>query len=309
MNRWLVIGGIALGVLLVLILAAAIVAQVKYRALFASPEVSHESIASEFTSFRARIQPALALDEITESVTRPRGVPGWAVPLALPYEASLLLDPDLVDAQLNYTLFINDRRFGPLLAQMVNDSGMLTALTAQGGIVEEETKKGSLLWKGQAPLPQASVDLVHEHWGIISPLSALRLEGGHFVEAVLDLRDGRGFAIVGWLTRDVPEKSPLHASQLVHFLKKMSDIRLDMDIQSQDLATVTLRIECRPESRDSDVNSLRFLLNTVYQQAEPSLESTYGIEIESDTAIEDLTLTGTYEVRHWKRLLPLLGLG
>jgi hypothetical protein len=143
---------------------------------------------------------------------------------------------------------------------------------------------------------------VREHWGIVKPLRPLDVEtprGSHFVEGVIDLRDGRGFAFLAqWLGHGQPPNSPLHPSQLVYMLNKLAWARFTADLASPEVMRIGLTLECRPEMDDADAESTAFLLNSVVGQA-----TGQGVQLEGEAEADGLTVRGAYTLRGYQRLL------
>lgn len=300
---------IASGVFVVLLLAAVLVADWRYGLLFPASRIPYADIASDRTAVRIRIDPAMARELIQRRYLDDSAVPSWAVPLVLPYEAAVLVAPDLNQRAAGVVVFVNERRAGPLLAQLATGSGALERPAGQirwepPALVSE--RRGSLLLEGSMPLSAEVVALVREHWGIVKPLSPLDVEtpaGTHFVEGVVDLRDGRGFAVLAQLLgHGQPPSSPLHPGQLVYLMNKLSWARFSVDLTSPEVLTLVLTLECRPEMDDADAQSTAFLLNTIQGQAAEGLRQ-QGMALEGTAEAEGLTVRGEYRLDGYQRLL------
>jgi len=303
---------LVVGVLLLVVLIAAVVLDVKYGLIRSSPRVSHESLSGPRTSFRARLEPALAEEFIVARYGARMPVPEWALPMVLPYEVAVLCDPDLTQNRMAVEVFVNDRRLGPVIARGANESGMLSRIRGvqwePPGFVRRE--RGVLLLEGEGALDGAVVSLVRERWGVVAPLSPLELgDEEHLFEAVLDFRDGRGFAVLAQAVgRGVPPSSPAHPSQLIILTEDIAHIRLYGDLVSVDTLHLQFRIECRPEVPDEDVSSLNFLIGAAYGQLQPSLKQVHGVDLEGGTEVDGSTIVGEYDLTHFERVLTLMGL-
>jgi len=298
------------GALLILAVAAV---DFRYGLLRSSPRINHTDYAPARSSFRLAIDPEPALPVLLPKLAAqnpPLPVPTPLLRYVMPYEIAFMADPDPSLLQSETVLFVNDRRLGPVLAQHSAQLG----ITQRFPRIQWETpglqreRRGVLMQTGAEPLSQRNLALLEEYWGTVSPLSSLELEGGHFMEAVMDLRDGRGFLLLAdWLGRGVPPDSLTHPTQLVHFVKNVATIRIFLNLPSESDLAVQFRIECRPEATDSDVNSLRFLLNSSFAQLQQALDAYYGISIEGAIEVEGLRILGAYRLSPVDRVLAAMG--
>lgn len=310
MKKWHVVGLIVLA-LLTLIIGIALILEVKYAALLPSPRVSHDTVASGRTVFRAQMEPRYAQGYLAKRFATVLGLPPWVLPRVLPREVVLLSDPDLTNASAAVTVFVNDQRLGPIIAQTINDSGVLTAhgpfSWSAAGMVRKS--RGVLLLEGAIPIQRGIVDLVRQHWGVVVPLSPLELEGGHLLEAVLDLRDGRGFALVAELVgRNAPPTGPAHPTQLVSVLGKIVVVHAFVDLAADNQLALQFRVECRPEVRDADVEFIKLLIDSAYKTFRADLDDRFRVQLAGGSEIDGVNILGFYTLTNFEPLLTAAGL-
>jgi hypothetical protein len=301
---------IALSAVLVvacLLLVVAAVLQLRYGALLPSPRIGHEDYVLSRTVCRVLIQPAEAQDMLSERIARRAGIPKWAVSMSLPHEVALMYDPDLTQGTMSVAVFVNTRRLDKAIVETANAQNMLDSLPIARW--DEEgvalVRPGVLLVEGQAPIRRNIVALVEENWGIVSPLTPLELDGGHFFEAVLDLRDGRGFPLIAsWMGESARPSDITHPTQLVVFMKDLASIRVSGDMMGPDEMRVVVAVESMPNVDSPDT----FLYNSVMAGVEQALEEYHGVQIEGEVNVEDLTITGTYAITNLEGLFAALGL-
>lgn len=299
--------GVCLGGLLVV----AVFLEIRYNFLFAAPRIAGEAVAPPRASFQLRIEPDLVKDYLARRYAAGTPVPERFVPYLLPYEIGLYMDPDLATAQTEIGVFVNARRLGPIIAQRVNQSGVLARIPDIVWSPPELTRprRGLLRLEGSMPVTADKIDLVREVWGIVTPLSPLPMMGGHALEAILDMRDGRGFVLAAeWIGKNAPPETLLHPTQIVPIAKNIAEARILADMESDNTLCVKLLIECRPEVPDSEVNSLCFLMNYITAHVKPNLKSICDVELTGTAEAEGLRVSGEYRLVPMDNLLSALGL-
>ena len=300
---------IVAGILALLLAVAALVADLKYEALRSAPLISHAQVASSRTSFRGRLIPERLPERIQARLAARAGIPPWLLKYALPHEISVWADPDLNAGSVAISLFINDRRFGPVLAEYLDSADSL------GGIMwghepVQRKHRGSIEMLGLMPISSPNIKLVRDEWGVVSPLKPLTLDETHMLDLVLDIRDGRGFALVAQLVDNarIPN-NPMPPSQLIYFFNDIAYLRASADLSDQNDATIHLCIECRPEATEGDVGSLHSLLRPLIEDDLTHwLEQTYGMHLTGELKMHGQQIVGDYRLARADQLLERLGL-
>ncbi len=299
--------------LVAILLIAAVVVDVRYNVLFASKVIPESAIASDYTSFRLRVEPARIQDYLVKTITRETGVPPWVVPRVMPrvmpYEIAILCDPDLNDKKIDTTLYINDQRLGPVIAEGIRTSGVLKNMGPvqwRSGSLERPCR-GELVIHGEIPVQDETVDLVRGRWHTPMPDTPLTLDGGHFVEFVLDQRDGRGFALLAEVFGADAKPGALNSpKEMLNLVKFVDTFHCYMDPVSS--KTMKLRFEAvfSPDASDSDVNSFKFLATlTMLQLVEP-LKKNYGVKLNGEAKVKGHSVIGEYRLENYPRLFDTI---
>jgi hypothetical protein len=302
---------VLLALVVVAVLGILVFAEWRYQMVLTSPRVDARNYALPHTSILIRLDPEPAKEYLVSRHLAPRGIPSWVAGMTMPREAQIQLDPDLTAAKSDLRLFVNTRRLGPLLAGVVNK----TALAAPPGDPSWDPdgmtspRRGAVLLDGEMRLGPATVELIRTYWGVMTPMLPLELRGGHLAEAVLDMRDGRGYAVLAELLgRNTSPQEIQHPSNLVHFFVKMDHVRIFADTTSDTELALTIEIECLPTLDPSEVNSLRGLVDLLYNQLRPMLQSELGVMLDGGAVVDGQTVRGTYILSDFNvlvdRILP-----
>ncbi|MBN2308293.1 MAG: hypothetical protein JXR94_04945, partial [Candidatus Hydrogenedentes bacterium] len=139
-TRWKILIGVLVS-LAALVIVAAIVADVKYEAIRPAPAVSHEAVAPPDATLRVVAWPPRAQEYLARHVLQKLGVSEGVVDKVMPYEAAVLLSPDLGTGEVGVSLFVNEQRLGPVVADFVKPADLQRAFPpiawAPEGMVRE----------------------------------------------------------------------------------------------------------------------------------------------------------------------------
>ena len=304
---------IVLLVVVIAVLIAAGILQGKYEAIISAPYVSHESVAGAHTSARIVIKPLLAEDYIARRLLVPQGVPSWVADRVLPREAVLLCDTNIETGDTLLTLFLNEQRLGPVIQEKVNETGFQRRIPditwSPEGLVRNG--RGSMTLDGAIRLPPAALDTVHNQWGIVQPMKPLEIEGEHFVEAVLDNRDGAAFALLCGLYLKgggvPPNQFNILDPNVVKGVKNIACLRLAVDIKSDTELGVGVRVECGPAASEDAVQSIKFLLDQARAAARTALKQDFGADLSGGFNREALAVVGQFTISPFEPILKWLG--
>ncbi|MCP4645899.1 MAG: hypothetical protein GY851_35975 [bacterium] len=260
---------IALGVLAILVLVvliALIVLDAKFDLVRSAPRVSHETVARPTSSSRIVLDPGKAAGYLARHVVVDPNLSEGTLSFALPHEAALLIDPDLETSRANVTLFVNEKRLGPVIVDQANRAGIASMVPfmrfAKPGM--EYKSRGTLTLDAQLPLHTHYVTIVKEEWGRVDPLTPPTVEGGHLLEAVFDNRDGSFFALFTSLySRLAPGRLAYDPKALAKNLWIISLVRIQADLVSDDELKLRVVLECGPQAEEGDVAGLAFVLGTL----------------------------------------------
>jgi len=309
---------IALVVLLVLAAAAVITAGVAYVKLNSQYGISeaaavpHEKLATKDTRARVVLKP----EKLAPFV--PKYLPAHAVPLPswlpsnpesilaklLPREIALLEGAEYSKGSVGLTLFVNERRLGPFIAQQLNQSGILRELNMikwdEKSFVAPE--RGIVKVNGVLPIPDGLEEKVLETWKHELEGKPIIIEGDHLLELALDNRNGEIMTLIGAGAKAAKQDWKMlmensYAQTGLAILPNIHAIRLNADVVEVNKAKINLRVEGTQEAG----NQLEFLVNMFgLPLLKQNLEDSYGIKLDGqpkwDSAqnafIGEFTLTG-----------------
>lgn len=306
MKKGCVVVLIFLVIILVGLLVAAVIVDSKYGAVMTSPEVSHETLVTPETKVRIVLKPELAKDLIIAEVRKTYDVPEMALGMALPYEIAALLSVDSENSELETTLFINEKRFGPEIARQVNAAALLSRLT-QVQWAEEGTKyekAGVISANGTTPLHSEIYDLIWEVWGKPQSMPALAIQDGHLIEIMVDNRDGGASAILGTIIAlSGGNWQALKKESSIESMLSVSNIHIYADLVGNDTLKFHVRVKCN-EAPFSLRALIPFILNSEEDRAlKWRLSTQYGLTMTGEGEWKDSIYEGDYTISNLNVLL------
>ncbi len=293
---------VLVGVIAVLLLVAGAALAVMYQranqrfGLSEAEPVSHETVADMSTRLRVVARPEQVTPLLQAYIPKDRmptlpfvsalGLDfSKALEMLMPREVALLSGSDFGQGQLRLTLFVNERRGGPAIAENLDLSDLLGRIPVVAWTATRfrMPRRGVLLLDGQIPIPEEVESVVLESWSHRMEGAPLSLSGGHLLEAVLDNRNGElmtlGASIaqglgVDW--RQAMKQPPLSMAGPV--VEKVREIRLHVDPEGLDALTGELRISGPPE-----VGGLSFLINiAVAEYVAKPLKEEHGMDLSGE---------------------------
>jgi len=297
-------------VLLVLLVVAVgvalVVANSKFQAITASPVVSHATLVTPDTRLQIVAKVPMMKDIIEQQFLKDTGVPPQILPLALPYEAAVLVDVDNILDEIKMSLFINDKRLAPIIMQFLNDAQLPPPLNAWFPNPMEARGRGTLVREGTTQPDPAIMDYVKQHWPNASVVEPLDIEGGHMVEAALDNRDGGLMEIIGTV-------AAAQGTDVVEQLKALKDqtgfdveaipatikfLRVQADVTPDDTLEVHIALDCEKDMAP--------IILMGFQMGFPSLRDKAGkagIDVKGGAALKGTVIEGDYSVPNFSVLL------
>ncbi len=307
MNRAKIVLGLSLLILVT------VVAGLDYRfsIIVSCPRVPGDELAPPQSVFRLLIQPDRLQDYALKHYGEAVPIPKWLVTKVLPYEISIFMDPDVSVAQTRVFVYANERRLGRIFVNAVNQSGALSRIPdvtwQPPGLVRE--KRGKVWLEGTVPIPPDPIKTMRTEWGIISPFSPILMKNEHAVEALLDMRDGRGFLLLSdWFGRNAPPGSELHPDQLVPIARNIATVWISANVVPEETLSVRVVVECRPEASDSDAGSIAFLMNYISAELNRTLKRVCKAELSGTAEASGIQVTGDYQLAPLENLLRGLGM-
>lgn len=295
---------IVLAVLLAGVVGVLLVMDSRFKVLLSSPRVSHETVVSPETT-----RGVLVIDvPLAKSlIQRKFNVPGWALPMALPYEAAVVVDVDRFLGDVNMKVFINDKRLAPVICEFSKNLKLPVPFDSWFKEPMKQERRGVLLREGMTVCGRQMRATIEKQWKDAAVDGTLEIEGGHLLEAVLDNRDGAALAVASVLcdTQGINLNDGLDETAL-GFLAAISDYRLQADLVSENELAVRVLIECAPSADPSMAGMLQALIEMglMSEQVKQNAER-LGCSYTGSTSLDGNTVVAEYKV-NIERLLARL---
>ncbi len=261
---------------------------------------SHARFVGDTTRARIIIRPLLAQDLFEASFPTDRKPPAWLLARVLPHELAFIFSPKIADRQSEILLYINEQRFGPVVANIMNQSGIMGQYDYlrwdPPGLKME--RRGSIVANGTLNIPAPVSETAMRSWGLVQGLEPLDVDGGHFLEAVFDNRDGGAFALMcalydyGMLG---DPQAPLE-DEVETFLS-IASIHVSADATVSGDLDLIVRLESAPSARGADIDANAFNLEVAIGEFSRVLRESYGAEVRGRAFTEGATVTGRYTVK------------
>ena len=301
---------IAAALLAIALVAAAIYVEIRYALIRTSPRVDLAELADD-PSIIAVINPALALEQIRPLITERAGfpVPDWIVRRVLPYEATVVTISNYDDDEIDLTLFLNLRRFGPAIERQVNAAGLRQIVPEihwnQDGLVE--ISPGVLSAAGSVPMELEAQEAAWFLWSQKFKPTSMPFQGTHFIEVVMDNRDGGAYLAVASILQafDISlDKSQTDIS--LSSLKFVTKARMYVDITPADLLLCHLAIEVRPDTVNRlGVINLKVGIDELMSQWGETLSKEHGLTLEGKSSWNDNVMLFNYRLKSAGKALQL----
>jgi hypothetical protein len=272
-----------LGILAALALIAVVllfVADNRYEFLFASPRKSHSTYVNERTSILAVVNPAhavpLILDRLGENAP-----PQSVLAKLLPYEAALLISPDVRLGPVDVTLFVNTRRLAPVIAEQSVHAGIPQAVpfvtwTSTGF---QPAGAGVLTMTGITDIDRATLGEVRAEWGVVTLPSRPSIDGSHMLEAIIDNRDGTLYAVVSALAAKNLIELPVAKDEIRKTVAPVAIIRATGDLSDVETLSIRMTVECQATAEEGQVTAVSFTLGALLSELAKALQQAYGASL------------------------------
>jgi hypothetical protein len=309
---------IVLAILILLMVGLGVAAGVAYYkadeqfGLSEAPMISHEDFAVKQTHIRARLLPEKLQDLIiakvpAEKLNLPSGMPAdmeKIVSFVLPHEAALVTTTDYRKGAFEWTLFINERRGGPFLVQIINEQGLVKRLEqldiamSWDAVVLED--RGKIVAKGRMSIPEGLENRVLEDFLPDIPETPILIEGDHLLEIAFDNRNGEALTLMGTVADAMGDDwqrffTEQYAGMALGILPNLHYARLTADLDGFD----TLKIKLRIAAQEIAGPNLAFLANMGIPYLKNQLESEYNLILDGDAqwVPEDEEFVGNFTLR------------
>ena len=303
---------IILGIVLalaIIVVAAAAVTQQKFGIILASGEIPYAAWTKPVTRAQVVVNVPLAEEFIKTHFIGDAPVPDWALGMALPHRAALLVAPDLSSNLMNLELLVNAKRLEPVILDYVNNTLVIPKpFDAWFQSKMARRKSGLLQMDGLADLDAEVARQVRAQWEGKSVSEALALEGSHVLEAVFDTRDGGAVAAAAAVAAAVAQVMganlpPDSLKMAMGPLSTIASIRIQADPIDAEKWKVRVVVETPPEGGVLQA----MMLKTMVDQYLPDALKQSPIPVEGTLAADGNKLIGEYTVSNVDRLIAMLG--
>lgn len=298
---------VILCVLLAIAAGAAATVAAKKAGLFAAPEISHTTLVTPKNRLSVILNPGAMVNALLPMF--PESIPAGPVTVDpkkwvaefLPYEAALLATPNLATGKIEATVFVNEKRGGPMLVEMAKQQPLpvVPGVTfAPEGL--ELPERGNLQLRCTLPVPESVEAVIAENWKQATATEPLLPEGTHHLEIILDNRNGDLLSFASALVNanggDWDTIFADNSQQFMPFLPGMHDVRIGLSLVDLNSAKGQLRIDATAESG----GGLAFVLGMGWAFAVGKAKTDYGLEItgepkwveEKEAIIADFQIKG-----------------
>lgn len=297
-RTWLAVG---LG-LLAVFLAIVIIVNAKLRVVTPSPQIGYEAVAPHETRAKMVLRPPSGLSYIKTRfftgipILSRLGTPDWLVALVVPREVAVMFEPNLTGGATEVMLFINDQRLGPVITDVVRrmDLPSLLPYIEWTSDTLEAHGPGYLSMVGTMPLLPQAQDLVQKRWGK-PPLTLpmLDAEGGHFVEAVFDNRDGGSLAVIlSLLDANQVPLDRLTQRDVLDVLAAITEARLLGDLTSNDELAAYLEVSFRANTSNTLLQGFANTFDALVEELRTKIDD----PLPGSGAIEGLEFVAEYTI-------------
>lgn len=301
---------IAAAVAAIALLAGTIYVEVRYALIRTSPRVDLAELAGE-PSIIVVIDPASVIDQITPLISERAGfpVPAWVVRRALPHEVTVVTSSDYDDEEVDITLFINPRHFGPAIKREVNAAGLQPHVPeiqwAPEGLVERGP--GALSVSGTVPMEPEAQEAAWYLWNQSFKPAPIPFQGTHFIEIHMYNIDGGAYLAVASILRafDISlDKSQTDIS--LSSLKFVTNARMYIDVTPTDLLLCRLAIEVRPDAVNRlGVINLKVGIDELLTEWGDTLSNEHGIALDGKSEWKDNVMLFNYRLKGAGKALQL----
>ena len=287
--------------------AAVVVAFVSYHyeIMPGAPRVSWATVIKPETRVQIVLNPLLGREVIARVLNKTVGAPPWVARPALPYQVAALGDADFLLGDMKMTLFINEKRLGPVIRDKMN--GFALPFPWNQWFIDKMASRGrgALVREGAGPMDSALLRWIASEWKTATPGDPLRADGNHLIEAVLDNRDGGAAAILGSLAaaRGIHVADRPGNDFLKMLVTGVRTARLQVDLTPDNALTVHLAMECAPPAGQLIAGAIE----SGYADKIRPVMTMVGVPATGKCVSRDNVVEGDYAITDLNRLLVLLG--
>ena len=297
---------IALAALVVLIIVAGIAGLMYVDGRFGirqAPALSYMEYGGAQADIAVRVDPDQARQQLLGLITQqfgdgPDGIVTNLIAESLPHEVVLMASPRYSDGTIDLTLYVNERRGGPIIARMLTEQliqqagAQPIAWDPEGARLE---RRGVVVLTGETELHNRTISEIDRRWGDNLPLAPQVMDGGNFFELIAANRKGSLYALVSALAIADPDNADFAIMLMLEEVKQLEAMRATANFISNDAMAISILLQCDRAIEDDRPESMRLMLEQiVVPQLAVGLEEAYGLELEGGFVRNGYDLEGDF---------------
>jgi len=306
---------IACAVLLVIIFAAAAAGFLYVDGQFGirqAPMLSYMEYGGAQSDITIRLDPNEARDVILDFISQQFGdgtndFLNNFIASSLPHEIVLMASPRYTDQIIDLTLFVNERRGGPVVARELTNllaqqaGAQPISWNPEGARLE---RRGVIMLTGQTRLHNQTLSEIDRRWANRTPSAPQLLDGGNLFELTAGNTTGSLYALVAALAIADPEQSNVAVAFALEEIKQLDTMRATANFISDDEVAISMLLQCDRSIEQDRPESMRLMLDQiVLPQLVIALEENYGLELKGAFIRNGYDLEGAFTLSGVKPLL------
>jgi hypothetical protein len=237
-----------------------------------APEISHETLCDPDTRIRLLIRPEEAVPLLVQYLPPDVEMPISSIEVKdvaaqlVPREIALLIKSNMTTRKMQLTMFVNERRGGPVFEKVVREEQVLDQIRQIAWNTNgfELRERGMLVAEGALSIPEAVEKELLDIWPIPSQQPADGVQGTYHAELVIDNRNGDLLALVAAGASAAGEdwekiRGEQMADMAISIMEAIHVARLTANLVDADKAVFSLNIMADAKSGPG----LQFLLSGV----------------------------------------------
>lgn len=300
---------IAFAALLVVIFVAAIAGFLYVDGQFGirqAPALSYMDFGGAQADIAIRVDPNRARSQILSIVTEQFGEEQNdfitnLIADSLPHEVVLMASPRYGDSTIDLTLYVNERRGGPILAQQ------LTSLVLEQAGMEQVAwdpegarlaRRGAVVLTGETSVHNQIISEVDRRWGDTLPSAPQLMDGDHFFELIAANRKGSLYALIAAFAIADPDNTNVAVAFALEEVKQLDAMRASANFLSNDEVAISMLLECDRRIEENRPESMLLMLDQiVVPQLVTLLRDQYQLELQGGFVRNGYDLEGAFTLK------------
>ena len=306
---------IAFAALLIIVLSAAAMGFMYVDGQFGirqAPMLSYMEYGGADADIALRFDPNQARQLVLDIVTQQFGEESsdWLTNLiadSLPHEIVLMASPRYADQIIDLTLYVNERRGGPVLAREMTNfivqqaGGQPVSWDPQGVRLE---RRGVLVLNGETRLHNQTLSEIDRRWGDNLPSAPQVMDGGNLIELIAVNRKGSLYALVSALAIADPDNTNVGVAFALEEVRQLDGMRATANFLSDDSMAISLLLQCDRTIEEPRAESMRLMLDqVVVPQLITALKDAYNLELTGGFTRSGYDLEGAFTLKGLKPII------